>query len=209
MMNQIISVNHGLLADIFEIPIPKFLGIEPSKQNAVMGGIDNFCQKDRIEDLYQFSTKELLERIGQYYQQAMQIESSAAVYGNQVAQPASFLRKLMSSPETLPKRERINSTFLVDETPILGLKKEDFKELDENLMSIYTNAQKERNMYAKLIKDHARSLQSEYDEKYANEYQQYVNASEQHNRQLANWRAQCEKLRTTLLSEVAALKILA
>jgi hypothetical protein len=208
LLKDIESLDYNTIATHTGLYEPVFEKRQIVRKSSTLCNMDSFCKLEKVEDLYNYSTKELIALLGNnHYTKAMQLEAQAAVYGNHVANSDSFLRKLNSATKTLKGREITLSDKFITITPILKVDKEDFMQKDTELMELYTEFQQQRNGLVKLHKDKARELQRQYDEQYSSELSEY-NAKFAEYNQLCNlFNSKCETIKTQLTQEVAALKI--
>lgn len=165
-----------------------------------IGGVDDYCKIDNVEILIQFANKELLNKIKDNIFNALEVEASAAVYGNQYANKDCLLRKIASSKNTLASKEIKLDNLLVIEDSEIAIDKNLFTVLEQEISEKYTELQKKRNNYIALIKNAARELQTKYDQEYEIELEKY-HASK------AQFQVEIQKLKSELFKELASLKV--
>ena len=209
LLDSINTLSYDHIAHLMGFEKPNNKAVLPTKNNAIkVNNVSWFCTLEEVEELFIYSSKELLSLLGKdHYTKAMQLEAQASVYGNHVAIPDSFLRKLNAASKTLKPREVSLSNSLLRITPILKVNKEEFVEKDNELMVKYTEYQTQRNGLVKLHKDKARELQRQYDEQYSTELAKYNSAVVEYNNEVKLFESKCETIKTQLTQEVAALKI--
>jgi len=195
------------IAENFGIIIPTFQKARPQKEIVTLKPIDAYCSLEKIEELFEFAGSKLIEKIGKFYFNGLEIEAKAAAYGKQVTEKDCLIRKIS-------KRERRGSvttdktnSMIVYETPVLGVDKDEFAQLEAEIMKNYETFQIERNSIMKQIKDIARETQRQCDVEYSNALTQYNQEYEIYSQKLEVAYSQCETIKTELLQEVTALKI--
>lgn len=210
LFKKIKNLSSQEIAKVAEINEPVDWRIEnkaPIKESAVEGNIDLYCDLDNIESLFAHASHALIYQVSSLYQEGMRIESQAGILGNQLTKEATMLRKIMNAPAVLKGKQDANQSIIVEYTKVLAVDKEEFKSLYEEMMDNYTNLQMRRNSIVKQIKDAARKLQSQYDNEYSVASKAYNEAYRAYVADVQQFDAECEKIRTSLLQEVADLKI--
>lgn len=204
---KLVGTTDSVLASTFGIVEPSFNVPMPVKKMATMSSdIEKYCDLDNAEELFRQASMELLNKIGGFMKDAIALEGAAAVYGKQVHND-SFIRKMMNAPKTKETTTKETSTIIVYSTPVLGYEKEEFTELEKQLVAQYTELQQKRNSIFKQIKDIARTLQLEYDEEYKAEVENWRKLQSEYLSAMTAYSAEINKLRTELLQEIASFKV--
>jgi len=175
--------------------------VYPKQKKSVEGSLTEFTNTLKVEVLFRLSSDALLEKVGiKNYFRGIRVDSIASVYGRQVNQGSSGLRKIMSARATKPGVEESLGTFKYLTTFKLAINKNAFNDKEGEITKIYNDHQRELNSILALIKDSARELNVKYTREYNEELKAYNDA-------LVDFNAKLEIKREELLKELTSLKI--
>jgi len=218
ILQSVIKMQQDVLGDHFKLKMPKCPGKEPIQAKAIVnwGGvrstaaqrITHFCNTNKAEDLLHMCSQELLDSLNpKMIKNMIVFEAKASAFGKRLHNDA-FLRKLMNAPQQRKAEQIVAGNTYVITTPVLAYNKEDFLEVEKELQDKYNKAQMARNGTFKAIKDAARALQSKYNEEYTVALGEYTKLSQEYQNKLKEFNSQTESIRSELIREIAALKIL-
>lgn len=206
IINFINELSYESIAGYFGITLPVFNRQYP-KKNELPINIERYCAIEKVEELFKYANKELLDEIKEYYVEGMQVEAQAAVYGKYVVNEDSPLRLIVKSKPIINKSTFNSTNFIIESYERLNIDLNEFKQLEEELMEHYTSLQKRRNMIMKIIKDKARELVGKYETEYSKELQEYNKENKCYVAMLSEIQSQCNIIKNELLQEAASLKI--
>lgn len=196
------------IAAAFGIEHPHFETKGIVQKRATLMNIDHYCELDKSEELIRNASMELLEKIGYAkIRELLELEAIASTYGKRVHSD-SFLMKLERADFSVGKNSMSNESIIVNVVNVLAYNKNDFEAITEELREKYTEYQMQRNGVFKFIKDTARALERQYQEEYIKEQNQYYADHSVYQDELKLYKSKVEAIRTELLQEVAALRIL-
>ncbi len=204
-MQKLIVLNGGEKVKPFavEFPLRKF-----AVQN---GNVDNAVNMERVEDILEVCTVDVLEKLdATMVKNALRLESEAATLGLELNKKESFLKKLLESKAALNMTESVANFAVVIKQPKLAYTPEEveaFRNLFDNLFTQYKNIQGQLNGLKKTIKDTIRLVEIELSKEFEAEVQAYNIKLKEYQDKVNQNAMQGEVLKQQLIQELLSLKI--
>lgn len=208
ILEEIPKLTNEKIAEVMGLEVPVLPKNTAFPKQAVKGNLSQFVEKDKIEELFFLATPELIEKIRDVYFRGLEVEALAAAYGKQLTEKGCAIREISKAPLQLATKQIETAGIIVLDTPVLGIQKSEFTQLEEKLIKEYEKYQLEKNGILKFIKDTAREMQRVYDTNHSVALQEYRSQYVMHSKNVAVFEAECERIKTELRQEASSLKIL-
>lgn len=207
--------DHEDISKSFDIEIPRYSyqGKEPRKIAVVAGGIDNFMDKDRIEDMAMLVINDRVWAMldENFLVEALRLESRAAAYGQVLTSNKTFLKKVMSAPRKIEQPEQVVSgvgiLFTEDQLAYTEEEVKAFEGMYESLYAEYSSLQGQVSGKKKQLKDAVRDVNNLESKEYAVRFGEYANKCSQARELHQKWVNEIEDIRSEMVTELKGLKV--